>query len=111
VEADSEPCFEGCGLWAKCGNRGRRTRLQWRLCRLDGGFGFGFSVAGVADPGRGAERLAERLLRRGPDRWKRIRSRVLRDVACGPSVETGADVPGYSGGFAAWMVVSDSDLL
>jgi hypothetical protein len=26
-------------------------------------------------------------------------------------VETGADVPGYSGGFAAWVVVSDSDLL
>ena len=23
---------------------------------------------------------------------------VLRDVACGPDVETGASVPGYSGG-------------
>ena len=34
--------------------------------------------------------------------------RVLRDVACGPNVETGASVPGYSGGVAAWMVVSDS---
>jgi hypothetical protein len=26
---------------------------------------------------------------------------VLRDVAWGPSVETGASVPGYSGGLAA----------
>ena len=26
---------------ASCGNRGRRTRLQWRLCRLRGCFGFG----------------------------------------------------------------------
>jgi len=25
-EADSEPCLEGCGLRAKCGNRGQRTR-------------------------------------------------------------------------------------
>jgi hypothetical protein len=33
-EADSEPGLEGCGLRAKCGNRGRRTRLQWRLRRL-----------------------------------------------------------------------------
>jgi hypothetical protein len=38
--------------------------------------------------------------------------RVLRDVACGPNVETGASVPGYSGGgVAAWMVVSDSVFL
>ena len=29
----SDPCFEGCGLGAKCGNRGHRTRLQWRLGR------------------------------------------------------------------------------
>jgi hypothetical protein len=29
-----------------------------------------------------------------PDAEKRIRSRVLREVAWGPSVETGADVPG-----------------
>ena len=35
----------------------------------------------------------------------------LIGVAWGPSVETGADVPGYSGGLAAWMVVSDSDFL
>jgi hypothetical protein len=40
-----------------------------------------------------------------------MRIRVLRDVACGPVVETGADVPGYSGGFAAWVVVSDPDFL
>jgi hypothetical protein len=46
--------FEGCGLWAKCGNRGQRPQLQWRLCRLAGGFGCGmrvFSVAGGVDPG------------------------------------------------------------
>ena len=36
---------------------------------------------------------------------------VLRDVAWGPSVETGAGVPGYSGGFAAWVVVLDPDFL
>jgi hypothetical protein len=31
----------------------------------------------------------------------------LRDVACGPSVETGASVPGYSGGLAAaWWILS-----
>ena len=34
----------------------------------------------------------------GADAKKRIRSRVLRDVARRPSVETGASVPGYSGG-------------
>ena len=31
--------------------------------------------------------------------------------APGPSVETGASVPGYSGGLAACAVVSDSGLL
>jgi hypothetical protein len=46
----------------------------------------------------------------GPDAKKRIRSRVLRDVALGPSVETGTGVPGYSGGLAACMVFSCSDL-
>ena len=62
-----------------------------------------FSVAGGADPGGGAERLSERFLSRGrrPAAWKRIRIRVLKDVAWGPSVETGANVPGYSGGLAA----------
>jgi hypothetical protein len=34
VEADADPCFEGCGLGANDGNRGRRTRLQRRLGRL-----------------------------------------------------------------------------
>ena len=65
----------------------------------------------VADPGRRAERLSERLFGSGPDAKKRIRSRVLRDVARRPVVETGANVPGYSGGFAACAVVSYSDLL
>jgi hypothetical protein len=46
-----------------------------------------------------------------PDAEKRIRIRVLRDVAWGPSVETGASVPGYSGGFAACVVVSYPDFL
>ena len=36
---------------------------------------------------------------------------VLREVARAPSVETGASVPGYSGGFAACVVVSYSGLL
>jgi hypothetical protein len=31
-------CLEGCGLWAKCGNRDQRPQLQWRLCRFVGGF-------------------------------------------------------------------------
>ena len=44
-EAVSELCLEGCGLRATCGNRGQRTRLQWRLCRLRRGFVFGSFVA------------------------------------------------------------------
>jgi hypothetical protein len=36
---------------------------------------------------------------------------VLRDVARRPAVETGASVPGYSGGVAACAVFSYSDLL
>jgi hypothetical protein len=48
--------------------------------------------------------------------WGRLRRSgfgavVLRNVACGPRVETGAGVPGYSGGVAACVVVSYSDLL
>jgi hypothetical protein len=43
--------------------------------------------------------------------WKRIRIRGLIDVAWGPIMETGATVPGYSGGVAACVVVSDPDLL
>ena len=35
----------------------------------------------------------------------------LIDVAWGPSVETGATGPGYSGGLAACPVVSYRDLL
>ena len=39
-----------------------------------------------------------------PDAKKRIRSRVLRDVAWGPIVETGAGVPGYSAALPpAWL--------
>ena len=54
------------------------------------------SVAGGADPGRGAERLSERLF--GVGDWDSysyngIRVRVLRDVACRPSVKSGANVP------------------
>ena len=44
----------------------------------------------------------------------RITGFVLADEdvsAPGPSVETGAGVPGYSGGFAACVVVSYTDLL
>ena len=36
---------------------------------------------------------------------------VLKDVARGPSMETGASVPSYSGGFAACVVVSGLVLL
>ena len=75
------------------------------MVRHSGGFAAGrwfrmrvFFVAGVADPGRGAEGLSERLFSMGPDAKKRFRSRVLRDVARRPVVETGANVPGYSGG-------------
>ena len=68
--AVSDPCLEGCGLGAKCGNRGRRTRFQWRRRRLDGGFGSGFFVAGVADPGaaRSVKRYRIRWSRRAPHR-------------------------------------------
>jgi anti-sigma factor RsiW len=78
-----------------------------------------FFVAGVADPGaaRSLPRSWIRPWRRAPrrtshrtffescsnasdsDPWFRIRR--LRDVAWGPVVETGAGVPGYSGGLAA----------
>ena len=63
---------------------------------------------GGADPGRGAERLAERLVGGEPAANQSVRIGDLRDVAWGPSVETGADVPSYSGGLAAWLVVSDA---
>ena len=59
------------------------------------------TVAGGADPGRGAERFSEGLLCGEPaaNQWFRIR--VLRDVAYRPIVKTGANVPSYSGGGAA----------
>ena len=56
---------------------------------------------GGADPGRGAERLAERLVGGEPAANQSVRIGDLKDVAWGPRVETGASVPGYSGGLAA----------
>ena len=69
----SSPCFEGCGLGTKCGNRGQRTRLQWRRRRLRSRFGFGFFVAGVADPGaaRSVKGYRMRRSRRAPHRTSR----------------------------------------
>ena len=66
------------------------------------------SVAGGADPGRGAERLSERLFGRERDSYsyKGIRVRVLIVVARRPSVKSGANVPSYSGGGAALLVDS-----
>ena len=43
--------------------------------------GQGSSVAGVADPGRGTERLSERFLSMGSDTNECVRIRALRDVA------------------------------
>ena len=68
--------------------------LVWKFTDLRSRFVLGSFVAGVADPGRGAERL----FGMGPAAKKRIRSWVLRDVAWESVVETGASVPGYSGG-------------
>jgi hypothetical protein len=58
----SDTVVDRCGLAANCGNRGRRTRLQWRLGRLRRCFVFGFSVAGVADPGA-ARSVKEKWIR------------------------------------------------
>ena len=44
-------------------------------------------------------------------RKSRFGAIVLKDVARGPSMETGASVPSYSGGLAACVVVSGLDLL
>ena len=63
-------------------------------------------VAGGADPGRGAERLTERFFGRGPAAKKRFRVRLSKDVACRPSVKSGANVPSYSSGGAALLVDS-----
>ena len=65
----------------------------------------GSSVAGVADPGRGAERLSERFFGRGRMWRSGFGEVVLSDVARRPSVKTGATVPGYSGGLAAYASV------
>ena len=83
MEADSEPYFEGCGLWAKCENRGQRAQLQWRLYRLDGGFGCGFSVAGVADPG------AARCVKAKPD--STVAARASPNVS--PNVFLSGSIP------------------
>ena len=65
------PCLEGCGLGAMVS-----------------------SVAGGADPGRGAERFSERFLSKGrrPDSNQCVRIRGLRDVACGPFKSSRRDV-------------------
>ena len=77
----SHPPLEGCGPQANCGNRGQRTRLQWRRRRLRCGFLSGFSVAGVADPGAARSvkryriRRSRRASRRTPHRtcfWVRF---------------------------------------
>ena len=65
-------------------------------------------VAGGADPGRGAERFSERLFGWEPDTNQWFRICVLKDVASRPSVETGANVPSYSGGLAAWKVLAQT---
>jgi hypothetical protein len=46
-----------------------------------------------------------------PDSNQWIRICGLKDVALGPSVETGASVPSYSGGFADYNVVAYLNLL
>ena len=48
-EPDSNQRFrsqwlEGCSLGAKCEIRGQRPQLQWRLCRLAGGFFAGLEI-------------------------------------------------------------------
>jgi hypothetical protein len=47
----SNLCLDGCGLGAKCGNRGQRPQLQWRLGRrlvvFMSGYGGGSGLLGV----------------------------------------------------------------
>ena len=62
-----------------------------------------FSERGTSIWGQAIPDMNKRILARGPDAEKRFRIRVLIDVVWGPSVETGANVPGYSGGLAASM--------
>ena len=62
-------CLEGCGLGAKCANRGQRPQLQGRRRRrvvvsypVVEGCGRGAMVsfvAGGADPSRGSQRFSE----------------------------------------------------
>jgi hypothetical protein len=54
-------------------------------------------------------RVSERFLRGDRIRRSGFGVIVLKDVAWGPSVETGAGVPGYSGGVAVCAVVSYLD--
>jgi hypothetical protein len=86
------------------------------------GYSGGFAAcAGVSDPdfcSRGSltpvaapNASPNVFLARGRLRRSGFGAIVLRDVARGPSGETGADVPGYSGGFAACAAVSDPDFL
>jgi hypothetical protein len=64
------PCFEGCGLGAKVS-----------------------SVAGGADPGRGAERLSERLFGGEPDSNQRFRSHCLEGCGLGAKCENRGQRP------------------
>ncbi len=41
----SDTVFDRCGLGATCGNRGQRTRLQWRRARLTERFSDGERTA------------------------------------------------------------------
>ena len=55
---------------------------------------------------RGARATSGEAVAWGTNPWFRIR--VLKDVARGPNVETGASVPGYSGGLTAWKVLAQT---
>jgi hypothetical protein len=54
-----------------------------------------------------SERFSERFFRRRPDSNQRVRIGGLKDVAWGPSVETGVSAPSDSGGGAVWLGVLD----
>ena len=98
-------CLEGCGPKAKCGNRGQRTRLQWRLCRVRRRFRIRiFCSRGSLTPVAAPNVWPNVFFAWGRLRRSGFGAIVLRDVARRPSVETGANVPGYSGGVAACAV-------
>jgi hypothetical protein len=61
-EADSDLCFEGCGLGATCESRDQRAQLQRRRGRRVVVSDSGLLWPWVADSGRGAERFSERFL-------------------------------------------------